>query len=178
MCCREFWRGRLDSSGRSSPRPNVTSPGLEGRRSLPPVNFKDLNLSVDDELDSEDQEGGSHAYVDEDPTNKSAIIRTKSIGRAGAVKNKLIIIMVGLPGRGKTFLCNKLKCYLNWWVETVLAMAYTADPLAGCSRGVVRMPWNAPYHRLCTAVMEPRGSSSCRCQPGLVLVAAAAAAAS
>lgn len=21
---------------------------------------------------------------------------------------------VGLPGRGKTFLCNKLKCYLNW----------------------------------------------------------------
>ena len=22
--------------------------------------------------------------------------------------------MVGLPGRGKTFLCNKLKCYLNW----------------------------------------------------------------
>jgi 6-phosphofructo-2-kinase/fructose-2,6-biphosphatase len=27
---------------------------------------------------------------------------------------QLIIIMVGLPGRGKTFLCNKLKCYLNW----------------------------------------------------------------
>lgn len=22
--------------------------------------------------------------------------------------------MVGLPGRGKTFLCNKLVCYLNW----------------------------------------------------------------
>lgn len=28
-------------------------------------------------------------------------------------KNKLVIVMVGLPGRGKTFLCNKLKCYLN-----------------------------------------------------------------
>ncbi|MEW5299781.1 MAG: hypothetical protein WDW36_002760 [Sanguina aurantia] len=26
----------------------------------------------------------------------------------------LIIIMCGLPGRGKTFLCNKIKCYLNW----------------------------------------------------------------
>ncbi len=21
---------------------------------------------------------------------------------------------MGLPGRGKTFLCNKIKCYLNW----------------------------------------------------------------
>ncbi|KAG2447462.1 hypothetical protein HYH02_007783 [Chlamydomonas schloesseri] len=28
-------------------------------------------------------------------------------------KNKLIIIMVGLPGRGKTFLCNKIVHYLN-----------------------------------------------------------------
>ena len=27
---------------------------------------------------------------------------------------KHVLIMVGLPGRGKTFLCNKLKCYLNW----------------------------------------------------------------
>ncbi|EFJ46639.1 hypothetical protein VOLCADRAFT_30993, partial [Volvox carteri f. nagariensis] len=25
-----------------------------------------------------------------------------------------VIILVGLPGRGKTFLCNKIKCYLNW----------------------------------------------------------------
>ena len=27
---------------------------------------------------------------------------------------KLIVILVGLPARGKTFLCNKLMCYLNW----------------------------------------------------------------
>jgi signal recognition particle GTPase len=34
--------------------------------------------------------------------------------RRGVDKQKLIIILVGLPGRGKTFLCNKLMCYLNW----------------------------------------------------------------
>ena len=26
----------------------------------------------------------------------------------------LLLLQVGLPGRGKTFVCNKLKCYLNW----------------------------------------------------------------
>jgi signal recognition particle GTPase len=45
--------------------------------------------------------------------------------RSGAQKNKLIIIMVGLPGRGKTFLCNKLKCYLNWWVLDVYLACLT-----------------------------------------------------
>ena len=34
--------------------------------------------------------------------------------RARVDRQKLIIILVGLPGRGKTFLCNKLLCYLNW----------------------------------------------------------------
>ena len=29
-------------------------------------------------------------------------------------RTKYVIILVGLPGRGKTFLCNKIKCYLNW----------------------------------------------------------------
>jgi Mrp family chromosome partitioning ATPase len=33
---------------------------------------------------------------------------------SGPQRNKLIVIMVGLPGRGKTFLCNKLRCYLSW----------------------------------------------------------------
>ena len=31
-----------------------------------------------------------------------------------AVRQKLIIVLVGLPARGKTFLCNKIMCYLNW----------------------------------------------------------------
>lgn len=34
--------------------------------------------------------------------------------RVAVEKKKLAIILVGLPGRGKTFLCNKLRCYLNW----------------------------------------------------------------
>ncbi|KAG1672615.1 hypothetical protein FOA52_002095 [Chlamydomonas sp. UWO 241] len=38
-----------------------------------------------------------------------AMAKLRRIGRT-----KQVIIMVGLPGRGKTFLCNKLKRYLNW----------------------------------------------------------------
>lgn len=34
--------------------------------------------------------------------------------RTSQEKRKLVIILVGLPGRGKTYLCNKLLCYLNW----------------------------------------------------------------
>lgn len=44
------------------------------------------------------------------PTPGPALCRQLRV----AERNKLIIILVGLPGRGKTFLCNKLKCYLNW----------------------------------------------------------------
>ena len=29
-------------------------------------------------------------------------------------RQRLIVILVGLPARGKTFLCNKLMNYLNW----------------------------------------------------------------
>ena len=29
-------------------------------------------------------------------------------------RQKLVIILVGLPARGKTFLCNKIMCYFNW----------------------------------------------------------------
>eukprot|EP00775_Hariotina_reticulata_P010180 gene10180-10340_t len=38
--------------------------------------------------------------------------------RVAVEKKKLVIILVGLPGRGKTFLCNKLRCYLNWLGHT------------------------------------------------------------
>lgn len=67
------------------------------------VNFKDLNLSLDDA--SDDEESLHHSEASSSSPKQP---------RQKAMRNKLIIIMVGLPGRGKTFLCNKLKCYLNW----------------------------------------------------------------
>eukprot|EP00879_Flechtneria_rotunda_P002407 GHRR01002603.1.p1 GENE.GHRR01002603.1~~GHRR01002603.1.p1 ORF type:complete len:266 (+),score=58.35 GHRR01002603.1:270-1067(+) len=106
----EFWRGKLNTD-HTSPRSNVFPLKANDQRGSAVVNFKDLNLSVDELPD--DVHTDSSYHEDEDPTNKAAIIRTKGI-RSDAQKNKLIIIMVGLPGRGKTFLCNKLKCYLNW----------------------------------------------------------------
>jgi len=38
-----------------------------------------------------------------------------------------------LPGRGKTFLCNKLMCYLNWCAAAAAAEANTASLCAGAS---------------------------------------------
>ena len=35
---------------------------------------------------------------------------------------------VGLPARGKTFLCNKVMCYLNWWA----AMSWGRRDLGAC----------------------------------------------
>ena len=31
-----------------------------------------------------------------------------------AARQKLIILLVGLPARGKTYLANKIMCYMNW----------------------------------------------------------------
>lgn len=42
------------------------------------------------------------------------IAKTEQQQQRYAIKQKLIIVLVGLPARGKTFLCNKLMCYLNW----------------------------------------------------------------
>ncbi len=53
--------------------------------------------------------------------------------RRGVDRQKLIIILVGLPGRGKTFLCNKLLCYLNWWGSPgpiTCAVAFSLRPAA------------------------------------------------
>mmetsp|Transcript_6882 Transcript_6882/g.17136 ORF Transcript_6882/g.17136 Transcript_6882/m.17136 type:complete len:656 (-) Transcript_6882:490-2457(-) len=75
------------------------------------VNFKDLNISADDEDDERDT-GGDAASAS--PATTSVATSPRVPPRTRLQRNKLIIIMVGLPGRGKTFLCNKLVCYLNW----------------------------------------------------------------
>lgn len=56
------------------------------------IYFKDLKLPATDDSEEEDM----HKHV---------------------ARQKLVIVLVGLPGRGKTFLCNKLLCYLNWYAH-------------------------------------------------------------
>jgi hypothetical protein len=110
----EFWRSNAQSKQKStSPRKHPGAPGIDaGMKRVDSlkklqlsgsVNFKDLNLNLSDDED-EDHHGSQR------PASKLSNVASKR----GPEKNKLIIIMVGLPGRGKTFLCNKLKCYLNW----------------------------------------------------------------
>lgn len=88
------------------------------------VNFKDLQLT--EESDEDDELQGSSCQISEkwdeshDSTNKHEILQPElgRVSRRRPERNKLIIILVGLPGRGKTFLCNKLQHYLNWLGHT------------------------------------------------------------
>lgn len=104
----EFWRSTKDR--------RTTSPERELRRADSPttkflsgnINFKDLNIRLDADEDDETETGA------EDESNVQPNYKIVPPPKTRPEKNKLVIIMVGLPGRGKTFLCNKLKCYLNW----------------------------------------------------------------
>jgi hypothetical protein len=59
---------------------------------------------------SEAQSGGASQVASAWPYPQSARRRKpKRVDR-----QRLIVLLVGLPARGKTFLCNKLMCYLNW----------------------------------------------------------------
>lgn len=81
-----------------------------------PVNFRDVTLAnepciaegneSDLQMDSEGSEGGgspSAEFGGQIPQLVKTVSRTKQV-----------IIMVGLPARGKTFLSNKIKSYLTW----------------------------------------------------------------
>ena len=87
------------------------------------VYFKDIILPASDDDDEDESEAhsditGPERTSTDEPQPDLGKRRTISTQRSKRIhrvdRQKLIIILVGLPGRGKTFLCNKLMCYLNW----------------------------------------------------------------
>ncbi len=85
-----------------------------------------MAASDDSEEESEPSERGTN--------NSSNEARApRKVRRRNRVdRQKLIIILVGLPGRGKTFLCNKLMCYLNWYASAWLQTARVLDKKHDC----------------------------------------------
>jgi signal recognition particle GTPase len=69
------------------------------------------DVVLETELDMDISQTISQGNEDE-PSNTAEIHRQAQ--KTSQEKRKLVIIMVGLPGRGKTYLCNKLVCYLDW----------------------------------------------------------------
>lgn len=108
----EFWRSKsAKAADAPGTRPRRTTESPISKLSAF-VNFKDLKLGADDDdADSSEENEPEQRVPSLQPT---PLQRRSSTLRRMPEKNKLIIILVGLPGRGKTFLCNKLKCYLNW----------------------------------------------------------------
>lgn len=88
------------------------------------ISFRDLRISMHDapstaclmQLDSthDSRHGAPPSSRPHTQTAESVLPAGAGRGRVAVEQKKLAIIMVGLPGRGKTFVCNKLKCYLNW----------------------------------------------------------------
>ena len=82
------------------------------------ISFKDLRLVSTDF----DEPGPSASeFSDSEPRRRSnpSCSTSSNIDAhtpSGVTVNngRLAVIMVGLPARGKTFLCNKLLAYLNW----------------------------------------------------------------
>ena len=92
------------------------------------VYFKDLQISTGPEEEDVNAPSGpvsfddnlysgsplrSELSVGSSPGSK-AVTPTQVPRRASVRRQKLVIILVGLPARGKTFLCNKLMRYFNW----------------------------------------------------------------
>ncbi|KAL3144542.1 hypothetical protein ABBQ32_004273 [Trebouxia sp. C0010 RCD-2024] len=144
----EFWRSKLskgktrhkrrdldtgsDEDSPSTARSVDTPDQVAGMPGTSPENsshvyFKDIILPASDDDDEEDESEaqsditGPRTSTDEPQPDlgRPRTISTQKSKRIHRVdRQKLIIILVGLPGRGKTFLCNKLMCYLNWLGHT------------------------------------------------------------
>lgn len=68
--------------------------------------------SIYTELDASKPLSPQAGLTEEDLSNTAEIYRQAQ--KTSQERRKLVIVMVGLPGRGKTYLCNKLVCYLDW----------------------------------------------------------------
>ncbi|RMZ52666.1 hypothetical protein APUTEX25_000785, partial [Auxenochlorella protothecoides] len=105
---------RLGNRTGSTPTLSAKNKGEETSAESPThIIFKDLKLLADHNYES-----GEEGTQDQDVSPGGSIKITGSSGGKARLKRvdrqKLIVILVGLPARGKTFLCNKLMCYLNW----------------------------------------------------------------
>uniref|UniRef100_A0A383W1K9 6-phosphofructo-2-kinase domain-containing protein n=1 Tax=Tetradesmus obliquus TaxID=3088 RepID=A0A383W1K9_TETOB len=81
------------------------------------VSFRDLHIHVNVASDASLTSLEAKAQQEEAHIPSSSSLYAAGQNNTHRVvleQKKLAIILVGLPGRGKTFLCNKLKCYLNW----------------------------------------------------------------
>ncbi|KAK9918087.1 hypothetical protein WJX75_001099 [Coccomyxa subellipsoidea] len=127
----EFWRSRL-SKGKTRHRRRGGSD--DDTLSLSPMTSRSLEAPLPDIQVGAAPENSTHVYFkdmivaasddseeESEPSERGtansgsdARIPRKVRRRNRVDRQKLIIILVGLPGRGKTFLCNKLMCYLNW----------------------------------------------------------------
>ena len=89
------------------------------------VYFKDMIVAASD--DSEEESEPSERGTNNSSNEARAPRKVRRRNRVD--RQKLIIILVGLPGRGKTFLCNKLMCYLNWYASAWLLTYSTCAEL-------------------------------------------------
>lgn len=103
---------------------SVRNPGKQGKQGTPrakgaQAEFRDTIHRVHASQDV----GSGCEPVQEDPVSPRGPTEEK---------RKLVIILVGLPGRGKTYLCNKLMCYLNWY-DLLLSQPMCASQVVRCT---------------------------------------------
>ncbi|KAI8473607.1 MAG: 6-phosphofructo-2-kinase-domain-containing protein [Monoraphidium minutum] len=108
----------LDLSGATGGLPEEVLTALRGAELVRKViSFKDLRLVSTGGTDPDEEEyeaGRRRSNPSLGPLGGSSNIDAHNPSGVTVNNGRLAVIMVGLPARGKTFLCNKLMAYLNW----------------------------------------------------------------